>query len=93
LALQSGSYGATRYPDPERREDALRSCGVLFELFAKLPHVDAEVLRLVFVGGPPDLAKQLTVRCHTPRLAEENVKELELDRSELDLLPAARKER
>jgi hypothetical protein len=58
----------------------------VFDLVAQLPHVHAQVVRVLDMGRSPHLAQELAVREHLAGVVHEDGQELVLDRREVDLV-------
>ena len=61
--------------------------GVWFQLAAELRDVDAEVVRLGLVGGPPDLLEQLLLGDELAFVPDQHLQEMPLGGRETDGLP------
>src|SRR5512142_1035557 len=71
--------------DSGLRDQILRARWIRFELRADVSDVDAEVMGLTAVFGPPHLLQQLPVGHEAPLVLSEHADELELDRGEVNV--------
>ena len=60
-----------------------------FELSAQLRDVDAQVVGLGLIGGPPDLLQQLAVRDELALVADEDLEDMPFGGCEADGVPIA----
>src|SRR5690349_20520 len=70
------------------RDDPAGCVRTVFELVAKLLHVDAQILDLVYVLLAPNLAKELRVREHASGIRRQEMQQLEFRWGEAHLAAA-----
>src|SRR5689334_6092744 len=93
--VHSSNISSSRHEpisDAQLGEEVARACRIALELPAKVGHVDAQVMSMVDVRGPPYPAQEVAMREHLAGVHDEMGEQSKLDRREMHGFTVSRHE-
>lgn len=86
IATRSSGLGNKPVADARFGDEVIRIGRILFELLAQMPHVDADVMAVLRMGGAPHGLEQLSMRQHAVGVGDHVGQQAEFDGRQVERL-------